>query len=125
MVVGELLFLHDPDQELEMIELDGIGMCYPNGTEALRPTCLRFYKGHFTVLLGPSGAGKSTLLRCLNFLNSPTCGQVVIEGLGKLDFNARKLRQLRGFTGMIFQQHQLISGQSALKNVLSGSTRKI
>lgn len=113
-----------PDKENEMIELDGIGMCYPSGIEALRPTCLRFYKGHFTVLLGPSGAGKSTLLRCLNFLNKPTCGQVVVEGLGKLDFNAKKLRQLRGFTGMIFQQHQLISGQTALKNVLVGRLGK-
>ena len=122
--VETLLFRGMPDKENEMIELDGIGMCYPSGTEALRPTCLRFYKGHFTVLLGPSGAGKSTLLRCLNFLNKPTCGQVVVEGLGKLDFNAKKLRQLRGFTGMIFQQHQLISGQSALKNVLVGRLGK-
>jgi phosphonate transport system ATP-binding protein len=103
-----------------MIELDGVGMCYPGGAIALRPTCLKFHKGHFTVLLGPSGAGKSTLLRCLNFLNRPTCGEIVVEGLGKFDSDRKKLRRFRRLTGMIFQQHQLIPGQSALKNVLVG-----
>jgi phosphonate transport system ATP-binding protein len=103
-----------------MIELHGVGMRYPNGLVALRPTSLAFHKGCFTVLLGPSGAGKSTLLRCLNFLNNPTSGQIVVEGLGKIDFQRKALRQLRRVTGMIFQQHQLITGQSALKNVLVG-----
>jgi phosphonate transport system ATP-binding protein len=109
-----------PDKENEMIELNGLGMRYPGGTEALRPTCLKFHKGHFTVLLGRSGAGKSTLLRCLNFLNKPTCGEIVVEGLGSLDSDRKKLRQFRRLTGMIFQQHQLIPRQSALKNVLVG-----
>ena len=65
-----------------MIRLEGVGMRYASGIVALQPTNLTFRKGHFTVLLGPSGAGKSTLLRCLNFLNTPTCGQVVVEGVG-------------------------------------------
>jgi phosphonate transport system ATP-binding protein len=103
-----------------MIQLNGVAMCYPNGVEALRPTCLTFHGGHFTVLLGPSGAGKSTLLRCLNFLNVPTAGHILVEGLGTLNFDRKKLRQLRRMTGMIFQQHQLISTRSALQNVLVG-----
>lgn len=103
-----------------MIQLEGIGMRYPNGVDALHPTSLTFCRGHFTVLLGPSGAGKSTLLRCLNFLNIPTCGQIHVEGFGRLDGDRKKLRRLRRMTAMIFQQHQLIATQSALKNVLVG-----
>jgi phosphonate transport system ATP-binding protein len=103
-----------------MIQLDGIGMRYPGGVEALRPTSLEFHKGDFTVLLGPSGAGKSTLLRCLNFLDFPTSGQIIVEGLGKIVAESKSLRRLRRVTGMIFQQHQLIVTQTALKNVLLG-----
>ncbi len=103
-----------------MIQLNGVAMRYPNGVEALRPTCLTFHRGHFTVLLGPSGAGKSTLLRCLNFLNVPTSGEILVEGLGRLNFDRKRLRKLRRITGMIFQQHQLISTRSALQNVLVG-----
>ncbi|MGB6065765.1 MAG: phosphonate ABC transporter ATP-binding protein [Desulfomonilaceae bacterium] len=103
-----------------MIQLDGVGMRYPRGVVALQPTHLTFHRGHFTVLLGPSGAGKSTLLRCLNFLNNPTCGRVIVEGIGKICLESKCLRELRRTTGVIFQQHQLITGQTALKNVLVG-----
>lgn len=103
-----------------MIELRGIGMRYPGGIEALKPTDLTLYRGHFTVLLGPSGAGKSTLLRCLNCLTRPTSGEMRVEGLGRIDSDRRKLRQFRRETGMIFQQHQLIPTQTALTNVLVG-----
>jgi phosphonate transport system ATP-binding protein len=103
-----------------MIQLDGVGMCFPGGVVALRPTHLTFHKGDFTVLLGPSGAGKSTLLRCLNFLNCPTSGRVIVEGMGKIESERKSLRRLRRVTGMIFQQHQLIVSQTALKNVLVG-----
>ncbi|MDJ0843737.1 phosphonate ABC transporter ATP-binding protein [Crocosphaera sp.] len=102
-----------------MIFLDNIGVTYQDGTIALENISLQFFPGEFTVLLGSSGAGKSTLLRCLNFLTIPTKGQVRVEGIGTLD-NPTTLKKHRQKTGMIFQQHQLIPRQTALKNVLIG-----
>ena len=102
-----------------MIFLDNIGVTYKDGTVALRDVSLQFLSGEFTVLLGSSGAGKSTLLRCLNFLTLPTKGKVRVEGLGTLN-DPKILRRHRQKTGMIFQQHQLIPRQTALKNVLIG-----
>ncbi len=102
-----------------MIFLDNIGVTYKDGTVALQNISLEFLPGEFTVLLGASGAGKSTLLRCLNFLTIPTRGQVMVEGLGNLN-DPKILRKHRKKTGMIFQQHQLLPRQTALKNVLIG-----
>lgn len=103
-----------------MIAVSQLAMRYPNGFVALKETSLSFEKGSFTVLLGPSGAGKSTLLRCINFLNSPSRGQVCVDGLGTLNGDRRLLRQHRRQTAMIFQQHQLIDRFTALENVLIG-----
>ncbi|MDJ0659081.1 MAG: phosphonate ABC transporter ATP-binding protein [Crocosphaera sp.] len=102
-----------------MIFLENIGVTYKDRTVALQDVSLQFLSGEFTVLLGSSGAGKSTLLRCLNFLTIPTKGQVRVEGLGTLN-DPKILRRHRQKTGMIFQQHQLIPRQTALKNVLIG-----
>jgi phosphonate transport system ATP-binding protein len=112
-----------------MIQLDHLSVTYKGGVVGLGPVSLNFIKGQFTVILGASGSGKSTLLRCLNYLNRPTNGTVVVEGLGNLH-NRKVLNEHRKRTGIIFQQHQLISRQTALENVLVGrlgyhSTRAI
>jgi len=102
-----------------MIELDALGMNYHEGTlTALHPTSIAFNRGEFTVLLGASGAGKTTLLRCINLLNTPSSGEVTLGGAAIKDSTA--LRVHRRNTAMIFQQHQLIERQSALRNVLAG-----
>lgn len=103
-----------------MITIKQMSMRYPNGFVALKQTSLCFKKGSFTVLLGPSGAGKSTLLRCINFLNLPSSGTVIVEGLGLINVNRNVLRSHRRRTAMIFQQHQLIDRYTALDNVLIG-----
>lgn len=102
-----------------MISLKDVKVEFPGGVTALQSTSLELRSGQFTVLLGASGAGKSTLLRTLNYLQRPTAGSIVVQGLGELN-NARRLHQHRRATGMIFQQHQLIGRQSALANVLLG-----
>ncbi len=102
-----------------MILLDRLSVTYKGGVIGLHPTSLKFIKGQFTVILGASGAGKSTLLRCLNFLNRPTTGSIIVEGLGDLS-NSKILHLHRQRTGAIFQQHQLIGRQTALQNVLVG-----
>ena len=100
-----------------IIRLRGVGVVYPNQTEALRPTDVDLTDGEMTVLLGPSGAGKSTLLRTLNLLVKPTSGEVWSRAVGPLTTSAL-IRQHRRGTAMIFQQHQLIGRMPALHNVL-------
>lgn len=102
-----------------MIRIANLSLTYASGVKALAPTSLSFRAGEFTVLLGPSGAGKSSLLRCLNLLNTPSTGEIHVEGLGELN-SSPAVRRHRLGTGMIFQQHQLIGRYSALDNVLAG-----
>lgn len=101
-----------------MLTIKNLEMTYAGGITALQKTSLEFEKGCFTVLLGTSGAGKSTLLRCLNFLNIPTKGEVIADGIGPLENTRYCLRAHRKNTAMIFQQHQLIERHTALANVL-------
>lgn len=84
-----------------MIRLNEIHVTFPGGVTALHPTSLHFRQGEFTVLLGSSGAGKSTLLRCLNFLNPPSGGSIVVDGVGEIG-SRRRLHEHRKRTGMIF-----------------------
>ncbi|VAW84924.1 Phosphonate ABC transporter ATP-binding protein PtxA (TC 3.A.1.9.1) [hydrothermal vent metagenome] len=102
-----------------MIQLNKVSVAYNNGKLiALYPITIEFHRGEFTVLLGTSGAGKTTLLRSINLLNIPTSGEVSVAGV-RID-NAQVLRNHRRNTAMIFQQHQLIGRQNALRNVLAG-----
>jgi phosphonate transport system ATP-binding protein len=102
---------------LPFVELKGIEVVYSNKTVALKPTDIEFADNEVTVLLGPSGAGKSTLLRVLNRLVVPTRGTVSVRDLGVLETH-KLVRAHRLRTGMVFQQHQLISRLTALQNVL-------
>lgn len=88
-------------------------------TTALAPTSVHLDPGSFTVLLGPSGAGKSTLLRSLALLSPVSEGSISVRGIGIVD-TSTKLRELHRKTGFIFQQHQLILRQTALRNTLNG-----
>jgi len=101
-----------------MIHVTGLSVHF-GAVTALDSVTLQFRKGQFTVLLGRSGAGKSTLLRCLNYLQLPSRGSVAVEGIGALT-ERRQLRCHRRRTGIIFQLHQLMRGQTALQNVLAG-----
>lgn len=110
-----------------IVQLDNIGVAYPDGNVALESISLQLYRGEFAVVLGASGAGKSTLLRTINWLTPPSRGTLWVRGLG--DGIGQGLHPLNGGdtvrshrrqTGMIFQQHQLIERQSALQNVLMG-----
>ncbi|MGF1514629.1 MAG: phosphonate ABC transporter ATP-binding protein [Elainellaceae cyanobacterium] len=106
-------------EQSAIVTLDQVGVTYQNGVSALDSVSLQLNRGEFAVVLGSSGAGKSTLLRTINYLNRPTQGRILVEGLGELS-HAKVLRSHRKRTGMIFQQHQLIDRHSALQNVLMG-----
>lgn len=83
---------------------------------------LEFETGGVTAIVGSSGAGKSTLLRCIDYLERPDSGRVVI---GDLTVDAetatrREVLELRRRTAMVFQQFHLFSRKTALENVADG-----
>ncbi|MCE5286488.1 MAG: amino acid ABC transporter ATP-binding protein [Pelosinus sp.] len=67
------------------------------------------------VIIGPSGSGKSTLLRCINYLEQPTEGEIVVDGIPlSTDANINKVREE---VGMVFQRFNLFPHMSVLKNI--------
>ena len=66
---------------------------------------------------GPSGAGKSTLVRCMNFLEVPSEGKVLIDGKSLSEFSPKELRKEREKIGMIFQHFNLLMQKNVLENV--------
>jgi D-methionine transport system ATP-binding protein len=78
---------------------------------------LTIQDGEIFGIIGYSGAGKSTLLRCLNLLERPTSGQVIIDGVDLTTLNDKQLRQARLKIGMIFQHFYLVSSKTVFENV--------
>lgn len=100
-----------------------------NRVEALKGISLDIYKGEIYGIIGMSGAGKSTLVRCLNFLEKPTSGTVLIEGEDLAGMKEAQLRKVRTQIAMIFQHFNLLMQRSVLDNVcfpmeITGSSKK-
>jgi ABC-type polar amino acid transport system ATPase subunit len=74
-------------------------------------------KGSVTVILGPSGSGKSTVLRCINHLEVPTSGTIIVDGM-KLSHNSKDINAIRAEVGMVFQQFNLFPHLTALQNIM-------
>lgn len=85
--------------------------------EAVKDVNLTIDKGEIFGVIGYSGAGKSTLVRCINILERPTKGQVLIEGVDLLQLKERELRLYRQKIGMIFQQFNLMASRTVFDNV--------
>ena len=85
--------------------------------EALKNVNLSIESGDIYGIIGMSGAGKSTLVRCINFLEVPTKGRVLINGKSLGDYTSRELRKQREDIGMIFQHFNLLEQQTVLENV--------
>lgn len=75
-------------------------------------------KGEVLVIIGPSGSGKSTFLRCLNHLEEPNGGQVIIEGEVLNHKDKKKYREIIEKTGMVFQSYNLFPHMTVLQNVM-------
>lgn len=78
---------------------------------------LKVNKGEIFGIVGYSGAGKSSLLRCLNLLEKPTSGQVIIDGVELTGLNKNDLRKARLKIGMIFQHFHLVSAKTVSENI--------
>lgn len=102
------------------IEIQGLKKVYPiPGGElvALDNINLSIQYGDIYGIIGMSGAGKSTLIRCLNRLDTPSEGQIFIDGQNILAMNKRELLQVRRRTAMIFQQFNLLMQKTVARNV--------
>lgn len=84
--------------------------------EVLKGINAHIEKGECVCVIGPSGGGKSTFLRCINLLEMPTKGDIVIEGVSVMQ-NLRQLDRLRQKVGMVFQQFNLFPHMTVLKNL--------
>ena len=85
--------------------------------QALKKVNLSIDSGDIYGIIGMSGAGKSTLVRCMNFLEVPSEGSVLIDGKSLGDFSAKELRKEREKIGMIFQHFNLLMQKNVLENV--------
>lgn len=103
-----------------MLEVRDLRLVYPNGHEALKRVSFVAEAGEIIALIGRSGAGKSTLLRCINGLEKPTSGEVIVDGEAITHMNERQLRVARRCIGFIWQEHNLVERLPVLTNVLSG-----
>ena len=82
----------------------------------LRGIDLQVQRGEVVCIIGPSGSGKSTLLRCVNMLEMPTAGTVVVLGRDLTDIDC-DIDEARAHIGMVFQQFNLFPHMTALENV--------
>ncbi|MCA9838515.1 MAG: phosphonate ABC transporter ATP-binding protein [Trueperaceae bacterium] len=103
-----------------MISVKNLSKTFPDGTQALKNVSVEIPDGDFIAIIGLSGAGKSTFLRCLNRLNNPSQGQIVVNGQNIVSLRGRNLQKYRRTVGFIFQQFNLVTRLSVLDNVLSG-----
>jgi len=105
-----------------MIEVKGLKKSIRNGTrvvEILRGIDLVIPKGQFAAIMGASGSGKSTLLGLLAGLDSPSEGEVILDGIAISKLEEDKLAEIRGTRiGFVFQSYQLIPTLTALENVM-------
>jgi phosphonate transport system ATP-binding protein len=103
-----------------VLEVRDLRVVYPKGFEALRSVTLHVDEGEIVALIGRSGAGKSTLLRCINGVQQPTAGQILLDDVELSRLDARGLRDARRLIGFIWQEYNLVERLSAAQNVLTG-----
>ena len=75
--------------------------------------------GDFVAIVGKSGAGKSTLLRCLNLLNKPQSGEIIITGENIVQSNRTRLKRIRRDIAFIFQDYNVLDNLYTVENVLT------
>ena len=103
-----------------MIELKNLCKTYPSAVgdvEALRDINITIEDGEIFGIIGLSGAGKSTLVRCINLLERPTSGSVIIDGQDITTLPRPELLKMRRSISMIFQGFNLLEQRSVLRNV--------
>ena len=91
---------------------------YP-GVTPLKDVSVEIKKGEVISVIGPSGTGKSTLLRCINLLEKPTKGEIVVDGVVITDKKC-KVNLVRQKMGMVFQSFNLFAHKTVIENIMMG-----
>ena len=115
-----------------MIQLKNISKTFGTGdgaVAALRDVSIDIHRGEIFGVIGLSGAGKSTLVRCINLLERPDEGAVIVDGQELTKLPTRELNKARKSIGMIFQYFNLLMQRTVLENIcfpleLAGVPRK-
>ena len=107
-----------------MIELRNLNKTFhtqDGALTALDDINLTVQDGEIFGIIGLSGAGKSTLVRCMNLLERPTHGEVLVDGQDLMKLSPAGLREVRRNIGMIFQSYNLLEQRTVLRNVRCSS----
>ena len=103
-----------------MIEIKGLRKSF-GADEVLKGIDLSIDEKEVVVIIGPSGSGKSTLLRCMNHLEEPTAGEVIVDGITlSSEANINKVREE---VGMVFQRFNLFPHMTVLQNIMLAPTK--
>ena len=105
-----------------IITVDKVCKTFPGGVQAVKDFSTDIRRSEVLVIMGPSGSGKSTLLRCLNGLEQPDSGTIIVDAI-PLDDNKRHRLEIRKEVGMVFQSFNLFPHLTALENVNLAQTR--
>ena len=101
---------------MALLEMAHIGKAFGDNT-VLRDISLSVNEGEVVAVIGPSGSGKSTLLRCLNKLEEPTGGEIIIDDAVVTD-KKTNINKVRENIGMVFQSFNLFSNFTVLENIM-------
>ncbi len=105
-----------PTSGTPMIRLTGVSKTFNRTIHAVRDVDLDVAEGEVVVIVGPSGSGKSTVLRCINLLEVPTTGTVIVDG-HTLTNAGTDLDHVRAEVGMVFQQFNLFPHLTVMENI--------
>ena len=103
-----------------MIKLENVHKSFGKN-EVLKGINLHIKQGQVVVIIGPSGSGKSTVLRTMNYLEEPTSGKVIVDGMDLSD--NKKLNEVRAEVGMVFQNFNLFPHMTVMDNLTLAQTK--
>ncbi|MBF0912124.1 MAG: amino acid ABC transporter ATP-binding protein [Atopobiaceae bacterium] len=105
-----------------MVRIEHLNKSF-GATHVLNDVNLTVWPGEVVVVLGPSGSGKSTMLRCINLLETPSAGHILIEDQEITGTNEAEVNALRRDVGMVFQQFNLFGHLTVKENVMIGQIK--
>ncbi|MBS5327897.1 MAG: amino acid ABC transporter ATP-binding protein [Atopobium sp.] len=105
-----------------MVRIEHLNKSF-GSTHVLNDVNLTVWPGEVVVVLGPSGSGKSTMLRCINLLETPSAGHILIEDQEITGTNEAEVNALRRDVGMVFQQFNLFGHLTVKENVMIGQIK--
>ncbi len=103
-----------------MIKLEHIEKYFDTSkgkVHAVKDVSLNIKQGEIFGVIGFSGAGKSTIVRCINLLEKPDSGKVIIDGEDITDYSDKELSSVRQSIGMIFQHFNLMPSRTVFDNI--------